>query len=106
MSFPQIETKLKKVKDEIREINESIKQLVIKMQLPNITFEGMLKSKQKGEYKPIEIKFFEKLIPNSDDEKDIKIYQEKLFKAQEEALHKTIEEQNRLKGKDKQEESK
>ena len=39
MSFPQIETKLKKVKDEIREINESIKQLVVQMQLISRTFE-------------------------------------------------------------------
>jgi len=47
MSFPQIEIELENVKDEIWEINESIKQLVIQMQLLNITFEGMLKPKQK-----------------------------------------------------------
>ena len=75
------------------------------MQLLNIAFERMLKPKQNREYKPIEIKLPEKIIPNSDDEKYIKRYQEKLLKAQEESLQKTIEERNRLKGKDKKEES-
>ena len=72
MSFPQTEVELKKVKDKTREINESIKQLVRQMQLLNVTFEGMLKPKQKKEYKPIEIKLLEKIIPNSDDENYIK----------------------------------
>ena len=48
------------------------------MQLVNITFEGMLKPKQKRERTPIEIKLPEKISPNSDDEKYIKRYQEKL----------------------------
>ena len=77
MSFPQIETKLKKVKDEIREINESIKQLVVQMQLISRTFEWMLKPKRKREYTPIEIRLPEKIISNSDDEKYIKRYKEK-----------------------------
>ena len=38
MSFPQIEAELRDVKNEIREINETIKQLVIQMQRMNITF--------------------------------------------------------------------
>ena len=72
MSFPRTEIELKKVKDKTREINESIKQLVRQMQLLNVTFEGMFKPKQKKEYKPIEIKLLEKIIPNSDDENYIK----------------------------------
>ena len=77
MSFPQIETKLEKVKDEIREINESIKQLGVQMQLTNITFEGMLKPKRKREHTLIEIRLPKKIISNSDDEKYIKRYKEK-----------------------------
>ena len=65
----------------------------------------MLKPKQKREHTPIEIKLMKNIIPNSDDEKYIKRCQEKLLKAQEESLQKTIEERNRIKGKDKQEES-
>ena len=65
----------------------------------------MLKPKQKRERTPIEIKLPEKISPNSDDEKYIKRYQEKLLKAQEESLQKTNEERNRIKGKDKQDES-
>ena len=45
MSFPQIETELKKLKEEIHEINESIKQIVIQMKLMYITVEGTLKPK-------------------------------------------------------------
>ena len=55
MSFPQIETELKKLKEEIHEINESIKQLVIQMKLIYITFEGTLKPKQRKEFTPLEI---------------------------------------------------
>ena len=84
MSFPQIETELRNVKNEIREINETIKELVIQMQLMNITFEGILKPKQKSEYKPLEIKLPEKIIPGSDDDRYIKRYQEKLLKSAEE----------------------
>ena len=40
MSFPQIEAELRNVKNEIREINENIKQLVIQMKLINIIFES------------------------------------------------------------------
>jgi len=36
------------------------------MQLINLTFEGMLKPKQKREYTPIEIKLPNKVNPNSD----------------------------------------
>ena len=50
MSFLQIETELKRLKDEIYEINESIKELVIQMKLINITFEGTLKPKQRREF--------------------------------------------------------
>ena len=82
MSFSHIEAEPKKVRDEIKEINESIKQLVIQMQLLNMTFERMLKPKQKGEYTPIEIKLTKKIISNSDDEKYIKRYHEKLSKTQ------------------------
>jgi len=77
MSFPWIEAELKEVKGEIREINESIKQLVVQMQLISRTFEWMLKSKRKREYTPIEIRLPEKIISNSDDEKYIKRYKEK-----------------------------
>ena len=84
MSFPQIETELRNVKNEIREINETIKELVIQMQLMNITFEGILKPKQKKEYKPIDIKLLEKITPRSDNERYIKRYQEKLLKSVEE----------------------
>ena len=61
----------------------------------------MLKPKPKREYKPIDIKLPEKLIPNSDDEKYLKGYQQKLLKAQEDVPQNTIEEQRRLKEKDK-----
>ena len=47
MNFLQLENKLKAMKEEFREINNPIKQLVIQMQLINLTFEGMLKRKQK-----------------------------------------------------------
>ena len=56
MGFPQIEAELRNVKNEIREINETIQQLVIQMQFMNITFEGILKPEQKKEYKPLDIK--------------------------------------------------
>jgi len=105
MSFSHIEAELKKVRDKIKEINESIKQLVIQMQLLNMTFERMLKPKQKREYKPIEIKLLGKTIPNSDDENYIKRYQQRLLKDQEESLQKMFEEKLRIRGKDKQEES-
>ena len=61
----------------------------------------MLKPKPKREYKPIDIKLPEKLIPNNDDEKYLKAYQQKLLKAQEDVPQNTIEEQRRLKEKDK-----
>ena len=99
MSFLQIETELKRLKDEIYEINESIKELVIQMKLINITFEGTLRPKQKKEFIPLEVKFLEKINPNSEDEKYIKRYQEKLLKVEEELLLKLKEEQSRLKGK-------
>ena len=73
------------------------------MQSLNMTFEGMLKPKQKREYRPIEIKLPKKIISNCDDENYIKSYQEKLIKAQEELLQKAIEEKIRVSGKDKQE---
>jgi len=47
MIFSQIEAELKRLKEEIHEINESIKQLVMQKKLTNITFEGTLKPKQK-----------------------------------------------------------
>ena len=50
------------------------------MQLINLTFEGMLKSKQKREYTPIEIKLPDKVIPNSDDYKYIERYQNNILK--------------------------
>ena len=50
MSFLQLETELKKLKKEIHEINESIKQIVIQMKLIYITFEGTLKPKQRKEF--------------------------------------------------------
>ena len=99
MSFSQIETELKKLKEEIHEINESIKQLVIQMKLIYITFEGTLKPKQRREITPLKIKFPKKINPNRDDEKYIKTYQERLLKAEEELLLKSKEEQGRLKGK-------
>jgi len=103
MSFPQIEIELKKLKEEIHEINESIKQLVIQMKLIYVTFEGTLKPKQRREITHLEIKFPEKINPNSDDEKCIKKCQERLLKAEEELLLKSKEEQRRLKGKDHEE---
>ena len=87
MSFPQIETELKKIKEEIHEINESIKQIVMQMKLMYITFEGTLKPKQRKEFTPLEIKFPEKINPNSDDEKYIKTYQERLLEAEEELYY-------------------
>ena len=105
MSFLQIENELKAVKDEIREINNSIKQLVMQMQLINITFERMLKSKQKREYITIEIKLPDKINPNSDDAKYIERYQNNILKEQEEVIQKTIEERRLLKAKEKQEEA-
>ena len=99
MSFPQIETELKKVKDKIQEINESIKQLVLQMQLLNITFEDILKPKPKREYKPIEIKLPEKMISNSDGENYIKRYQEKLLKPKKSRYEKLLKKRIELKGK-------
>ena len=90
MSFSHIEAEPKKVRDEIKEINESIKQLVIQMQLLNMTFERMLKPKQKREYKPIEIKILEKIIPNSDYENYIKRYQERLLKSKRNLCKKCL----------------
>ena len=53
----------------------------------NITFEGIIKPKQKKEYRPLEIKLPEKIIPRSDDERYIKRYQEKLLKSVEKLPH-------------------
>ena len=100
MSFPQIETELKKLKEEIHKINESIKQLVIQMKLIYITFEATLKLKQRREITPLKIKFSEKINPNSDDQKYIKRYPERLLKAEEELQPKSKEEQGRFKGND------
>jgi len=100
MSFPQIETELKKLKEEIHEINESIKQIVIQMKLMYVTFEGTLKPKQRKEFTPIQIKFPEKINPNSDDDKYIKRYQERILNEEEELLLNSQEEQRRLKGKE------
>ena len=61
------------------------------MQLMNMTFEGILKPKQKREYKPIGIKLPEKLNPNSDDERYVKRYQERLLKSVEETPLQAIE---------------
>ena len=102
MSFSQIETELKKLKEEIHEINESIKQIVIQMKLMYITFEGTLKPKQRKEFIPIEIKFPKKINLNSNDDTYIKRYQERLLKEDEELLLKSKEEQRRLKGKDRE----
>ena len=92
MSSPQIETEVKKLKEEILEINEFIKLLVIQMKLMNITFEGTLRPKQKKEFTPLEIKFPEKINPNSNDEKYIKRYQARLLKVEEELLLRSNEE--------------
>ena len=100
MSFPQIETELKKLKEEIHEINESIKQIVVQMKLMYITFEGTLKPKQRKEFTPIEIKFPEKINPNSDDDKYINRYQERILNEDEELLLNSQEEQRKLKGKE------
>ena len=105
MSFSQIEIELKEVKEEIKEIHQSIKQLIIQMKLVNMTFKGTLKSRQKREYTPFEIKILEKITPRSDDEKYIKRYQARLLKAEEESQQKILDKQKQLKGKDKQEES-
>ena len=75
------------------------------MQLINLTFEGILKPKQKKEYTPIEIKLPDKVNPNSDDAKYIERYQNNILKEQEEAIQKTIEERRLLKAKEKQEEA-
>ena len=63
------------MKEEIREINNPIRQLVMQMQLINLAFERMLKPKQKREYTPIEIKLSDKINPNSDYAKYIERYQ-------------------------------
>ena len=105
MSFPQLENELKAVKEKIREINKSIKQLGMQLQLINLTFEGMLKPKPKREYTPIEIKLPNKVNPNSDDAKYIERYQNNILKEQEEVIQKTIEERRLLKAKEKQEEA-
>ena len=89
------------MKEEIREINNAIKQLVMQMQLINLTFEGMLKPKQKREYAPIKIKLPDKVNPNSDDAKYIEWYQNDILKEQEEVIQKTIEERRLLKAKEK-----
>ena len=78
------------------------------MKLIYITFEWTLKPKQRREFTPIEIKFPEKINPNSDDEKYIKRNQERLLKEEEEEeeeelLLKSKEEQRKLKGKDHEE---
>ena len=73
------------------------------MKLIYIIFEGTSKPKQRREFTPLEIKFPEKIDPNSDDEKYIKRYQERLLKAEQELLLKSKEEQRRLKGKDHEE---
>ena len=52
----------------------------------NLAFEGILKPKQKGEHKLIEIKLPKKINPKSDDKKYSRRYQEKLLKDQEESL--------------------
>ena len=75
------------------------------MQLINLTFEGMLKPKQKREYTPIEIKLLDKVNPNSDDAKYIERYQNNILKEQEETIQKTIDERRLLKAKEKQEEA-
>ena len=92
-----------KIEEETREIIESMKQLVIQMKLIHITFEGILKPKQRKEITPLEIKFPKKINPNSEEEKYIKTQQERLLKAEEELLLKSKEEQRRLKGKDHEE---
>ena len=71
------------------------------MKLMNITFEGSLRPKQKNKFTPLEIKFSEKINPNSDDDKYVKRHQERLVREDEELLLKTQEEQRRLKGKDR-----
>ena len=76
------------------------------MQLINLTFEGMLKPKQKREFTPIEIKLSDKVTPNSDDSKYIERCQNNILKEQEEAIQKIIEERLLIKAKDKQEEAK
>jgi len=91
MSFPQIKAELKELKIDIKEIKEAIRQLVIQMQLMNITFEGVFKPKQKKEHKPLEIKLPEKVTPKSDDEKYIIRYQERLLKINEETSQQIIE---------------
>ena len=73
------------------------------MKLIYITFEGTLKPQQRRDVKPLEFKFPEKIIPNSDDEKYIKTYQKRLLKVEEELLLKSKDEQRRLKGKDHEE---
>ena len=46
MSFPEIENQLRSIKQEIHEINQTIKGLVIQMQLVIGMFEGTLKSRE------------------------------------------------------------
>jgi len=90
MSFPQLENELKAVKEEIREINNSIKQLIMQMQLINLTFEGMLKPKQNREYTSIEIKLPDKVNPNSDDAKYIERYQNNILKNKKKLFKKLL----------------
>ena len=103
MSFPKLESELQAVKQEISEINNSIKQLVLQIQLINLTFESMLKPKQKREYTPIEIKIPEKITPNSDDTKYIERYQHNVIREQAETIQKAIEERRLIKAKEHEE---
>ena len=66
MTFPEIENQLRSVKQEIQEINKSIKALVIQMQLIISTFEGTLKPTQKKEFVPLEIKLSTRAILGND----------------------------------------
>ena len=45
MSFSEFENQLRSIKQEIQEINQSIKGLVIQIQLMITTFEGTMKPK-------------------------------------------------------------
>ena len=80
MSFRDIEKQLRSIKQEIQEINQSIKGLVTCTQLIISTFEGTLKPRQRKEYIPLEIKLPTRAILGIDDENYLKRFHDKLLK--------------------------
>jgi len=74
MSFSEIDNQLSNITQEIQEINQSIKGLVIQIQLITSSLEETLKSRQRKEYIPLETTSPTTVISGSNDEKHLKRY--------------------------------